>query len=98
MGYADSFALLGVVLIVAILPVAFLRKATASGGGAQPTSKSELSASAEQRTARDPDDYPCERPDSASQIVAVYIVAEILIRVSWKLTSKLEISRSRPKT
>jgi hypothetical protein len=47
MGYADSFALLGVVLIIAILPVAFLRKGTASGGGAQLTSKSELSASAE---------------------------------------------------
>jgi hypothetical protein len=28
MGYADSFALLGVVLIIAILPVAFLRKGT----------------------------------------------------------------------
>ena len=34
MGYADSFALLGVVLIIAILPVVFLRKGTASGGGA----------------------------------------------------------------
>jgi hypothetical protein len=33
-GYADSFALLGVVLIIAILPVVFLRKGTASGGGA----------------------------------------------------------------
>src|SRR5271154_6380059 len=32
MGYADSFALLGVVLIIAILPVVFLRKGTASGG------------------------------------------------------------------
>jgi hypothetical protein len=34
MGYADSFALLGVALIIAILPVALLRKGTASGGGA----------------------------------------------------------------
>jgi DHA2 family multidrug resistance protein len=34
MGYADCFALLGVVLIVAILPVALLRKGAASGGGA----------------------------------------------------------------
>jgi DHA2 family multidrug resistance protein len=34
MGYADGFALLGVVLVIAILPVAFLRKGTASGGGA----------------------------------------------------------------
>ena len=34
MGYADCFALLGVVLIIAILPVALLRKGTASGGGA----------------------------------------------------------------
>jgi MFS transporter, DHA2 family, multidrug resistance protein len=32
MGYADCFALLGVVLIVAILPVALLKKGTASGG------------------------------------------------------------------
>ncbi len=32
MGYADCFALLGVVLIVAILPVALLRKGTGSGG------------------------------------------------------------------
>ena len=35
MGYADSFALLGVVLIIAILPVALLRKGTASGGTRQ---------------------------------------------------------------
>jgi MFS transporter, DHA2 family, multidrug resistance protein len=34
MGYADCFALLGVVLIIAILPVALLRKGTGSGGGA----------------------------------------------------------------
>ena len=34
MGYADSFALLGAVLLIAILPVALLRKGTASGGGA----------------------------------------------------------------
>jgi DHA2 family multidrug resistance protein len=34
MGYADCFALLGVVLIVAILPVALLRKGTGSGGAA----------------------------------------------------------------
>ncbi|HYZ42107.1 MAG TPA: hypothetical protein VE687_16030 [Stellaceae bacterium] len=33
MGYADCFALLGVVLIVAILPVASARKGTGSGGG-----------------------------------------------------------------
>jgi DHA2 family multidrug resistance protein len=31
MGYADSFALLGVVLLIAILPVALLRRGTASG-------------------------------------------------------------------
>jgi len=34
MGYADAFGLLGAVLIVAIVPVALLRKGTASGGGA----------------------------------------------------------------
>jgi hypothetical protein len=34
MGYADCFALLGVVLIAAILPVALLRKGAASGGAA----------------------------------------------------------------
>jgi DHA2 family multidrug resistance protein len=34
MGYADCFALLGIVVIVAILPVAFLRKGTSSGGAA----------------------------------------------------------------
>jgi DHA2 family multidrug resistance protein len=34
MGYADCFALLGVVLIVAILPVALLRKGAASSGAA----------------------------------------------------------------
>jgi MFS transporter, DHA2 family, multidrug resistance protein len=34
MGYADCFALLGAVLIVAIVPVALLRKGTASGGAA----------------------------------------------------------------
>ena len=33
MGYADSFALLGVVLILAILPVALLRKGSASSAG-----------------------------------------------------------------
>jgi DHA2 family multidrug resistance protein len=32
MGYADGFALLGAVLILAILPVALLRKGAASGG------------------------------------------------------------------
>ena len=32
MGYADCFALLGVVLIAAVLPVALLRKGTGSGG------------------------------------------------------------------
>ncbi|MGA8759122.1 MAG: DHA2 family efflux MFS transporter permease subunit [Stellaceae bacterium] len=34
MGYADCFALLGVVLVVAILPVALLRRGTGSGGAA----------------------------------------------------------------
>jgi MFS transporter, DHA2 family, multidrug resistance protein len=34
MGYADCFALLGVVLIIAILPVALLKKGTASGADA----------------------------------------------------------------
>jgi MFS transporter, DHA2 family, multidrug resistance protein len=34
MGYADCFALLGVVLIVAVLPVAMLKKGAASGGAA----------------------------------------------------------------
>jgi hypothetical protein len=34
MGYADCFALLGVVLILAILPVALLKKGAASGVGA----------------------------------------------------------------
>jgi len=34
MGYADCFALLGVVLIVTLLPVALLRKGAASGGAA----------------------------------------------------------------
>ena len=34
MGYADCFALLGAVLIVAILPVALLKKGAGSGGGA----------------------------------------------------------------
>jgi DHA2 family multidrug resistance protein len=34
MGYGDCFALLGVVLIIAILPVALLKKGTASGAGA----------------------------------------------------------------
>jgi multidrug efflux pump subunit AcrA (membrane-fusion protein) len=34
MGYADAFGLLGVALIIAILPVALLRKGTAAGGGA----------------------------------------------------------------
>jgi DHA2 family multidrug resistance protein len=34
MGYADCFALLGVVLIIAILPIALLKKAAASGAGA----------------------------------------------------------------
>ena len=33
MGYADCFALLGVVLIVTILPVALLRKGAAAGDG-----------------------------------------------------------------
>jgi MFS transporter, DHA2 family, multidrug resistance protein len=34
MGYADCFALLGIVLIAAILPVALLRKGAAAGGAA----------------------------------------------------------------
>ena len=34
MGYADCFALLGVVIVVTILPVALLRKGAASGGAA----------------------------------------------------------------
>jgi MFS transporter, DHA2 family, multidrug resistance protein len=34
MGYADCFALLGIVLIVAILPVALLRKGTGADGTA----------------------------------------------------------------
>src|ERR1700684_183946 len=34
MGYADAFGLLGAVLIIAIVPVALLKKGTASGGGA----------------------------------------------------------------
>jgi DHA2 family multidrug resistance protein len=34
MGYADCFALLGVVLIVAIVPVALLKKGTGSSGAA----------------------------------------------------------------
>jgi hypothetical protein len=34
LGYADCFALLGVVLFAAILPVALLRKGAATGGGA----------------------------------------------------------------
>jgi DHA2 family multidrug resistance protein len=34
MGYADCFALLGVVLIAAVLPVVMMRKGSASGGGA----------------------------------------------------------------
>jgi DHA2 family multidrug resistance protein len=34
MGYADCFALLGVVLVIAVVPVALLRKGTAAGGGA----------------------------------------------------------------
>src|SRR5580692_7225339 len=34
MGYADSFALIGVVLVVAIFAVALLRKGTAAGGAA----------------------------------------------------------------
>jgi DHA2 family multidrug resistance protein len=34
MGYADCFALLGAVLIIAILPVALLRKGAASGSAA----------------------------------------------------------------
>ena len=33
MGYADSFALLGVVLLVAALSVAMLKKGAVSGGG-----------------------------------------------------------------
>jgi DHA2 family multidrug resistance protein len=32
MGYADAFGLLGAVLIIAIIPVALLRRGTASGG------------------------------------------------------------------
>jgi len=34
MGYADSFALIGVVLLAALLSVALLRKGTGSGGAA----------------------------------------------------------------
>jgi len=34
MGYADSFALIGVVLLVAVLAVMMLRKGTAAGGAA----------------------------------------------------------------
>jgi DHA2 family multidrug resistance protein len=34
MGYADCFALLGVVLLIAIVPVALLKKGAASGAGA----------------------------------------------------------------
>jgi MFS transporter, DHA2 family, multidrug resistance protein len=34
MGYSDCFALLGVVLLAAILPVALLRKGTGAGGAA----------------------------------------------------------------
>jgi hypothetical protein len=31
MGYADSFGLLGIVVLIAVLPVALLRKGAASG-------------------------------------------------------------------
>jgi DHA2 family multidrug resistance protein len=34
MGYADCFALFGVALIIAVLPVALLKKGTASGAEA----------------------------------------------------------------
>ncbi len=34
MGYADCFALLGVALLAAILPVVLLKKGAASGGAA----------------------------------------------------------------
>jgi DHA2 family multidrug resistance protein len=34
MGYADCFALLGAILIIAVLPVALLKKGTGSGGAA----------------------------------------------------------------
>jgi MFS transporter, DHA2 family, multidrug resistance protein len=34
MGYADSFALIGVVLLAAVLSVAMLRKGAAVGGAA----------------------------------------------------------------
>ena len=34
MGYADSFALIGVVLLVAVLTVTMLRKGAAAGGAA----------------------------------------------------------------
>jgi hypothetical protein len=34
MGYADSFAMIGVVLLVAVLAVATLRKGAAAGGAA----------------------------------------------------------------
>ena len=33
-GYADSFAMIGVVLLVAVLAVAILRKGAAAGGAA----------------------------------------------------------------
>jgi MFS transporter, DHA2 family, multidrug resistance protein len=35
MGYADCFALLGVVLLAAILPIVLLRKGTGAGGAAE---------------------------------------------------------------
>ena len=34
MGYADSFAMIGVVLLVAVLAVATMRKGAAAGGAA----------------------------------------------------------------
>jgi hypothetical protein len=34
MGYSDAFALIGVVLLVAVLGVAIMRKCTAAGGAA----------------------------------------------------------------
>jgi hypothetical protein len=34
MGYSDAFALIGVVLLVAVLGVAIMRKGTAAGGAA----------------------------------------------------------------
>jgi DHA2 family multidrug resistance protein len=39
MGYADAFALIGVVLVVAVFAVALLRKGAAAGGAAHESSR-----------------------------------------------------------